>query len=136
MEAALAQIQGWAAELDALVTRIAPRFPRREVRLRVGAFLRGLLGSVERKNGWQLAEQAGERTPTGCSGCSTTPAGTPMRSATTCAPGWSSTWATRVGCWWWTRPGVRHEALRSVWSERSTTGHRSDRLTLEAGRAL
>src|SRR5919204_4202436 len=65
MEAALAQIQGWAAELDALVTRIAPRFPRREVRLRVGAFLRGLLGSVERKNGWQLAEQAGERTPDG-----------------------------------------------------------------------
>src|ERR671939_1808087 len=65
MEAALAQIQGWAAELDALVTRIAPRFPRREVRLRVGAFLRGLLGSVERKHGWQLAEQAGERTPDG-----------------------------------------------------------------------
>jgi SRSO17 transposase len=59
------QIQGWAAELDALVTRIAPRFPRREVRHRVGAFLRGLLGLVERKNGWQLAEQAGERTPDG-----------------------------------------------------------------------
>jgi SRSO17 transposase len=65
VEAALAQIQGWAAELDALVTRIAPRFTRREVRLRVGAFLRGLLGSVERKNGWQLAEQAGEGTPDG-----------------------------------------------------------------------
>jgi SRSO17 transposase len=65
MEAALAQVQGWAAELDALVTRIAPRFTRREVRRRVGAFLRGLLGPVERKNGWQLAEQASEPTPDG-----------------------------------------------------------------------
>jgi SRSO17 transposase len=65
MEAALVQIQGWAAELDALVTRIGPRFTRGEVRHRVGAFLRGLLGSVERQNGWRLAEQAGERTPDG-----------------------------------------------------------------------
>src|ERR671935_1590572 len=65
MEAALAQLQGWAAELDALAARIAPRFTRREVRHRVGAFLRGLLGSVERKNGWQLAEQAGDPTPDG-----------------------------------------------------------------------
>jgi SRSO17 transposase len=65
MEAALAQIQGWATELDALVTRITPRFSRGEVRRRVGAFLRGLLGPVERKNGWQLAEQAGDATPDG-----------------------------------------------------------------------
>jgi SRSO17 transposase len=65
MEAALAQIQGWAAELDTLAATVAPRFARREVRRRVGAFLRGLLGPVERKNGWQLAEQAGEPTPDG-----------------------------------------------------------------------
>ena len=51
MEAALTQIQGWAAELDALITRIAPRFTRGEVRRHVGAFLRGLLGPVGRKNG-------------------------------------------------------------------------------------
>jgi hypothetical protein len=43
VEAALTQIQGWAAELDALITRIAPRFTRGEVRRHVGAFLRGLL---------------------------------------------------------------------------------------------
>ena len=65
MEAALTQIQGWATELDALITRIAPRFTRGEVRRHVGAFLRGLLGPVERKNGWQLAEQAGDSTPDG-----------------------------------------------------------------------
>jgi SRSO17 transposase len=29
------------------------------------AYLRGLLGPVGRKNGWQLAEHAGERTPDG-----------------------------------------------------------------------
>ena len=52
MEAALAEIQGWAAELDAVVTRIAPRFPRREVRRRVRGFLRGLLGPVEREVAW------------------------------------------------------------------------------------
>jgi hypothetical protein len=58
MEAALAQIQGWAAELDALVTRIGPRFTRGEVRHRVGAFLRGLLGNVGRKNGSSVVKEA------------------------------------------------------------------------------
>jgi hypothetical protein len=29
------------------------------------AYLRGLLAPLERKNGWQLAEAAGERTPDG-----------------------------------------------------------------------
>lgn len=42
--------------LDNLTARIAPRFRRAEVRARVGRYLRGLLATVERKNGWQLAE--------------------------------------------------------------------------------
>src|SRR5215213_5773643 len=41
------------------------RFARAEPRRRVLAYLRGLLGNVGRKNGWQLAEHAGERTPDG-----------------------------------------------------------------------
>src|SRR6266496_2576071 len=61
----MAQIAGWAAELEALAERVAPRFQRVEARRRVGAFLRGLLSSAERKNGWQLAEQAGEASPDG-----------------------------------------------------------------------
>jgi SRSO17 transposase len=65
MDAGLAQIQGWTQELEALCERIAPRFGRVELRRRAGAFLRGLLAGVERKNGWQLAEQAGEATPDG-----------------------------------------------------------------------
>jgi SRSO17 transposase len=51
--------------LDALHARIAPRFARAEPRRRVLAYLCGLLGNVGRKNGWQLAEHAGERSPDG-----------------------------------------------------------------------
>lgn len=51
--------------MDALGERIAPRFARSEVRHRAQAYLRGLLGSVERKNSWQLAEVAGDSTPYG-----------------------------------------------------------------------
>jgi SRSO17 transposase len=61
----LAEVEGWAAQFERLVERIGPRFVRPEVRRRVAGFLRGLLGDVERKNGWQLAEQAGETTPDG-----------------------------------------------------------------------
>jgi SRSO17 transposase len=65
MDVGLVQVQGWSAELEALCERIGPRFGRVEVRRRAGAFLRGLLAGVERKNGWQLAEHAGEHTPDG-----------------------------------------------------------------------
>ena len=40
-------------------------FRRPEPRRRVLEYLRGLLSPVERKNGWQLAEQAGDPTPDG-----------------------------------------------------------------------
>jgi SRSO17 transposase len=58
-------VRGWAAALDGVVERIAPRFGRSEPRRRAGAYLRGLLAPVERKNGWQLAEAAGDATPDG-----------------------------------------------------------------------
>ena len=45
--------------------RIALRFGRAEPRRRAGAYLRGLLAPVERRNGWQLAEAAGDATPDG-----------------------------------------------------------------------
>jgi SRSO17 transposase len=61
----LAEVEGWAALFERLLGRIGPRFARPEVRRRVGGFLRGLLGDVERKNGWQLAEHARETTPDG-----------------------------------------------------------------------
>src|SRR5918992_5074243 len=55
----------WARGLDELVERIAPRFHRIEPRRRVRTYLQGLLAPIERKNGWQLAENAGDRTPDG-----------------------------------------------------------------------
>jgi SRSO17 transposase len=58
-------IHSWAEELDRVHRRLGPRCVRSEPRQRVRAYLAGLLGPVERKNGWQLAELAGEATPTG-----------------------------------------------------------------------
>jgi SRSO17 transposase len=53
------------SELEPLHARIAPHFQRSEVRARARHFLKGLLGRVERKNGWQLAEEEGESGPQG-----------------------------------------------------------------------
>src|ERR671933_2642607 len=64
-QAEVETIQQWAAGLDRLHARVAHRFRRPEVRQRARRYLQGLLGSVERKNGWQLAEQLGERHPRG-----------------------------------------------------------------------
>jgi hypothetical protein len=50
--------RGGAGELEALCERIAPRFHRVEVRRRTGAFLRGLLAGVERKNGSSVVKGA------------------------------------------------------------------------------
>jgi SRSO17 transposase len=49
-----------AQVLADLSERIASRFKRAEVRNRVGRYVRGLLAAVERKNGWQLAEELRE----------------------------------------------------------------------------
>jgi SRSO17 transposase len=54
-----------SANLDALHARIAPRFRRAEARARARRYLTGLLGPVERKNGWQLAEYLEETGPQG-----------------------------------------------------------------------
>src|SRR3982751_2409555 len=57
--------EGWSREVDALAARIAPRCVRVEPGRRALAYLRGLLLPLERKNGWQLAEAAGDATPDG-----------------------------------------------------------------------
>src|SRR5215213_3577715 len=58
-------IVGWSRALGGLHRRIAHRFARSEARERVKRYLVGLLGRVERKNGWQLAEAIGEKDPQG-----------------------------------------------------------------------
>jgi SRSO17 transposase len=61
----LEEIQEWAEGLQRVHQRIGKRFARSEQRQRALAYLKGLLGPVERKNGWQLGEYRGERTPDG-----------------------------------------------------------------------
>jgi len=56
---------GLFAVVNAVHGRIAPRFRRAEARARARRYLAGLLAPVERKNGWQLAEQMGEAGPQG-----------------------------------------------------------------------
>jgi SRSO17 transposase len=56
----------WADGLEELFSQVvAPYFGRREPRLRARGYLSGLLSSLERKNGWSLAEFAGDARPDG-----------------------------------------------------------------------
>ncbi|WP_435178967.1 IS701 family transposase [Actinacidiphila sp. bgisy145] len=55
----------WSAELEELLVRIGHRFGRVDLRRRMRAYVRGLLGPVARKNGWQLAEYVGHSNPAG-----------------------------------------------------------------------
>jgi len=54
-----------AAELDRVHRRIGSRFARAEPRARVREYVSGLVAGLERKNGWTLAERAGEAGPDG-----------------------------------------------------------------------
>jgi hypothetical protein len=54
-----------AAELERVHERIAGRFGRPEPRARVREYVSGLVAGLERKNGWTLAERAGEGSPDG-----------------------------------------------------------------------
>jgi hypothetical protein len=57
--------RSWTEELEEVGRRIAARFARSEARERARDYLLGLLSGAERKNGWQLAEVAGNTTPYG-----------------------------------------------------------------------
>jgi SRSO17 transposase len=59
-ERELSIIRQSAQTLAELVVRIGSHFSRAEVRTRVGRYLQGLLAAVERKNGWQMAEELAE----------------------------------------------------------------------------
>ncbi|MFJ8470001.1 IS701 family transposase [Streptomyces swartbergensis] len=61
----MTEVSCWAAELESVFERVAGRFGRADLRWRMRDYVRGLLGQAARKNGWQLAEWAGHRTPDG-----------------------------------------------------------------------
>ncbi|MFC0696070.1 hypothetical protein ACFQVB_42605 [Paraburkholderia humisilvae] len=56
----------WERELQDLHERLAGLFRRAEPRQRLMAYLKGLLGTAECKNRWQLAEWIGEPHLTAC----------------------------------------------------------------------
>ena len=58
-------LAAWIAGLDDPFALVAGRFPRVEPRLRARAYVRGLLAPLASKNGWTLAEAAGNATPDG-----------------------------------------------------------------------
>lgn len=53
----------WSVSFEAFCGRFAGRFPRVESRRQMRSYLRGLLSEAERKNGWTLAETAGDAGP-------------------------------------------------------------------------
>ena len=59
------EVQGWAQGFESLCERIGGYFGRRDLRRRTEGYLRGLLGRIDRKNAWQLAEYVGDTTPHG-----------------------------------------------------------------------
>lgn len=61
----LETVESLAKGLEELGERISSRFARSEPRERAVAYMRGLMSHIPRKNGWQLAEYAGEETPDG-----------------------------------------------------------------------
>ena len=57
---------GWHEEFDGMFAEVlAPAFGRREPRLRARWYVLGLVSGLERKNGWTLAEFAGDLSPDG-----------------------------------------------------------------------
>ncbi len=55
----LTEVSEWARGLAELHACIAKRFDRKEPREHALAYFKGLLGPIERKNGWQIAEWVG-----------------------------------------------------------------------------
>lgn len=59
----LAEIEGWRDEFDGLHARLRPHTARRRTHEQMRLHLQGVLGKAERRNGWHLAEAAGDQSP-------------------------------------------------------------------------
>ena len=55
----------WTTAFNKLSQQVRPHFVRPEPHLRTFAYVQALMSSVERKNGWQVAEEIGEAAPYG-----------------------------------------------------------------------
>ncbi|RMD61218.1 IS701 family transposase [Candidatus Parcubacteria bacterium] len=57
------ELDGWQEKFERYHHRFGHLFARREPREQSAKYLRGLMGTLPRKNGWQLAEAVGDATP-------------------------------------------------------------------------
>ena len=58
-------VERWGRDFEGLLSRVGRCFGRHDLRARAGGYVRGLLGRVDRKNGWQVAEYLGDAKPYG-----------------------------------------------------------------------
>lgn len=59
-------VSSWNNHFDSLFDdHVGKVFPRRDLRSQARGYVKGLLGSVDRKNSWQLAEHLGQEKPFG-----------------------------------------------------------------------
>ena len=101
----VAEVARWADGIEQVFRRVAGRFRRSEPRRRALDYLRGLLSPVGRKDGWQLAERAGDATPDGVQRLLSTYRWDAHLVRDDLGPAWWSIWAVQTQLWWWTRPG-------------------------------
>jgi SRSO17 transposase len=59
-----ADLDVWESKLESMLARIRPLFYRTESKRHAEQYMRGLLSSIQRKNGWTIAEHVGEPEPT------------------------------------------------------------------------
>jgi hypothetical protein len=62
-QVATESVLAWRDELTILADRLGALFVRPEPRRQARLYLEGLLSGLQRKNGWQLAEQIGDARP-------------------------------------------------------------------------
>ncbi|MDV2997079.1 MAG: hypothetical protein N4J56_006784 [Chroococcidiopsis sp. SAG 2025] len=60
---ALEALSQWSSRLKAFQQKLGKHFARSEARLAAYDYIQALLSPVERKNGWQMAEQVGYSNP-------------------------------------------------------------------------
>ncbi|MFD9500614.1 transposase [Streptomyces sp. NPDC060035] len=112
----------WGAELAGPGPWVAGCFERLEPRATAVAYVSGLLADVPRKNGWQLAEQAGAATPWSTQRLLGASAGMRTGSAMWCFPAWSSVWARPTRCWSLDETGFLKKGSPSAGVQRQYTG--------------
>jgi SRSO17 transposase len=59
----LEQVQGWDDDFREFFLGFSHWFSRADIRWQAFKYLRGLLAPIERRNGWTIAQQAGDATP-------------------------------------------------------------------------